>query len=171
MSLFEADTYREPIVADAVISDCGKYRYRLTRTWDAALRPACFVMLNPSTADSSKDDPTIRKCVGFAKLWGCGGIVVVNLFAWRATDPADMKLAGRQAQGVENDWHIREAVIACDPVVCAWGTNGSFLDRDLAVKELIRLAGLPWGKCLGKTKDGHPKHPLYMPYATELVQF
>lgn len=158
--------------SDAVISPCGKYRYSLSRTWDEELRPACFIMLNPSTADADKDDPTIRRCVGFAKSWGCGGIVVVNLFAWRATDPAylvGLRLA--EASGPENERHIREAVIACKPVVAAWGARGVQFKRDEAVLNLIRSAGLPWPECLGVTKDQHPRHPLYVRADAALVPF
>jgi hypothetical protein len=157
--------------ADAVMSDCGLYRYRLSRTWDDALRPACFVMLNPSTADATADDPTIRRCIGFARSWGCGGVVVVNLFAYRATDPYAMREAGASAVGPDNDVHIRAAVIECNPVVCAWGVHGRFLLRDASVKELIRRSGLPRGMCLGMTKDGHPKHPLYLRADAALVPF
>src|SRR5262249_62207047 len=72
----------------AGFSRCGRYRYWLTRTWDAARPAVCWLMLNPSTADAARDDPTIRRCIGLARRWGHGGIVVVNLFAWRAPDPA-----------------------------------------------------------------------------------
>lgn len=153
----------------AVISACGKYRYRLGRTWDAALRPACFVMLNPSTADATEDDPTIRRCIGFAKSWGCGGIVVVNLFAYRATDPKQL-LKAADPVGPDNDEHIRAAVVECHPVVAAWGVHGVLRQRDGRVKWLLERWGvLP--KCLGKTKDGrHPRHPLYVRADTALVR-
>ncbi len=147
----------------AVISECGLYRYRLTRTWDGSIRPAAFVMLNPSTADAATDDPTIRRCVGFAKSWGCGGIVVVNLFAYRATNPGAMRRQGPKAVGPDNDRYIREAITECAPVVAAWGSHGCFLCRDSAVGQLIRCSGLPWPECLGTTKHGSPRHPLYVP--------
>jgi hypothetical protein len=156
--------------SDAVLSPCGRYRYRLTRTWDDG-RPAAFVMLNPSTADADRDDPTVRRCVAFARAWGCAGLVVVNLFAFRATDPYAMREQGAAAVGPENDAHIRAAVIECSPVVCAWGAHGGFLLRDAAVRELIRRSGLPWGMCLGLTKGGHPRHPLYVPATTLPVPY
>jgi hypothetical protein len=154
---------------DALISECGLYRYRLSRTWGDE-RPACFIMLNPSTADATQDDPTIRRCIGFARAWGCGGIVVVNLFALRATDPREL-YKHESPIGPENDSHIRAAVIECDPVVCAWGVCGTFRRRDEEVAALIRSSGLPWGKCLGVTRDGHPRHPLYVAGGTPLIDF
>src|SRR5437870_4841901 len=107
----------------AVISPCGKFRYRLTRQWgEGAALP--FVMLNPSTADAEQDDPTIRKCVGFAKRMGYDGIEVVNLYAYRATKPADLKKAG-YPRGPENDRHIEAALVEshANSVICAWGVN------------------------------------------------
>jgi hypothetical protein len=159
------------MIKSAILSDCGNYRYRLSRIWDTSERPVCFLMLNPSTADDIENDATIRKCMGFAERWSAGGIVVVNLFAWRATEPDDMKGYGPSAVGPENDRHIRAAIIECKPLVCAWGVHGAHLGRDVQVKELIRRSGLPWGMCLGTTKDGHPRHPLFVPYAAELVKF
>ena len=93
--------------SDAVISDCGKYRYRLTRKWGYG-RPCGFIMLNPSTADALHDDPTIRRCVGFAKAWGCGALIVVNLFAVRATSPREMMRADDPV-GPENKEHVQRA--------------------------------------------------------------
>jgi hypothetical protein len=158
------------LARSAEISACGLYRYRLTRVWDATLRPACFVMLNPSTADALQDDPTIRRCVGFARAWGCGGIVVVNLFAWRATDPRELWMAA-DAEGPDNDRHITEAVIECHPVIAAWGVGGRMGFRDQDVLRLIQSAGRPWPLCLGRTKGGHPRHPLYVPADTMPVPF
>jgi hypothetical protein len=155
-------------LASAVLSECGTYRYRLLRIWDVT-RPMCvFVMLNPSTADASQDDPTIRKCVGFARRWGCGGIEVVNLFALRATDPREIR---RHADpiGPDNDRHIREAVTRPGAIVClAWGTHGRTYNRAWNVWQDIIGYGVAT-RDLGLTKCGQPRHPLMQPYpkATE----
>lgn len=144
----------------AVISEDGKYRYSLLRVWGDEPR-ATFVMLNPSTADAELDDPTIRRCVGFAKAWGCGGIEVVNLFAYRATIP--LALYGvADPVGPENDRYIVEATTPHKRikfVVCAWGVVDKPLvdGRANFVKQLIgeRYA-------LEFTAGGHPRHPLYL---------
>lgn len=149
--------------ADAEISPCGGYRYRLTRFWSGE-NALPFVMLNPSTADASQDDPTIRRCMGFARDRGFGGIIVANLFAYRATSPADMKAAG-DAIGPRNnatliellEWAKRAEV----PVVAAWGAHGDYMERGHAVAELARLIGCQMVS-LGTTKAGHPRHPLYV---------
>lgn len=167
----------------AEISPCGLYRYTLWRRWDASLPRAVFVMLNPSTADADKDDPTIRKCIGFAKRWGCGGIHVVNLFAFRATKPTAL-LGGFGPTGTYNTRYLQIALRSCSPwherdvgpCVIAWGTHSSKrlraligcesnLLRQLAEKLPIRI------HCLGLTKDGSPRHPLMLPYATEMRRF
>jgi hypothetical protein len=154
----------------AILSLCGTYRYLLTRTWDANRSPACWVMLNPSTADATQDDPTIRRCVGFARDWGCGGIVVVNLFAFRATDPAALRTAPDPI-GPDNDNHIRRAVtIGGATVVCAWGAHGTLLGRGRSVADLIRSLGVV-PQCLGTTRDGQPRHPLYVPSARALEAY
>ena len=147
----------------AVFSRCGRYRYSLTRAWGTA-PPATFVMLNPSTADATKDDPTIRRCRGFARDWGCGGLVVVNLYAYRATKPADM-LAAADPVGPLNDVTLRaaaeEAWIRNAPLVVAWGANAR-PERAAAASGLIGQFG---PDALGVTKAGQPRHPLYLPAA------
>ena len=150
----------ETPASSATISDCGTYRYDLRRTWDEVLRPCLFVMLNPSTADATADDPTIRRCVGFAKGWGCGGIVVVNLFALRATDPAQLKKVADPV-GPLNDQFIRKWGERCNPLVAAWGVHGVYKARNVAVRRMF-AAGRMALFHLGLTKDGHPKHPLYL---------
>ncbi len=154
--------------SDALISDCGKYRYSLSRTWGEE-KPAVFVMLNPSTADASADDPTIRRCIGFAKKWGCGGLIVVNLFAFRATNPKDMK-AAYAPEGPYNKWHVKNAAYNGSKVVCAWGTHGVYDDQGAVVLDWLREDGVTT-LCLGTTKHGHPKHPLYLPNAAELQPY
>src|SRR4029079_19593153 len=117
---------------DAVMSPCGRYRYRLTRVWDESRPAVCWVMLNPSTADAVKDDPTIRRGSSFSWSWGAGGLVVVNLFAFRATNPADL-LDAPDPVGPENDAHVRDAAKGAGLVMAAWGVHGSGLGRNAAV--------------------------------------
>jgi hypothetical protein len=145
----------------AVISDCGLYRYRLSRIWNEARYSLAFVMLNPSIADADIDDPTIRRCMGFARREGYGGIEVANLYAFRATSPDDLWRA-RDPYGPENDDHLRNVALASaaygTPLICAWGAYGGRNNRPIV---LMQNAGAEL-MCLGKTKDGHPRHPLYV---------
>lgn len=160
-----------PLEQNAVISACGRYRYLLTRQVGPGARTATFIMLNPSTADASNDDPTIRRCIGYARQWGCGRLAVLNLFAFRATDPADLKRA-EEPVGPENRAWIERTLRgdAAGPVVCAWGVHGEHLGQDLAVLGWLAQLGIR-PLALGLTRDGHPRHPLYAPYSAELVQF
>jgi hypothetical protein len=157
------------IIKAATISRCERYRYRLTRYWGPGYMLP-FVMLNPSTADASNDDPTIRRCMGFARREGAGGIVVANLFAFRATSPADM-LAAADPFGPDNEGHLIEigaaSVATKMPIVCAWGSHGDGLESraiDLFQRQGARLM------CLGKTASGQPRHPLYVLASQPLVQ-
>jgi len=159
----------------AVISADGKYRYLLSRQVGPSFKVATFVMLNPSTADAAQDDATIRKCMGFARRWGCGLLQVVNLFAIRSTDPAGIRGAVDPV-GPENAVYLRRAVKLLllprsqGTIVCAWGTHGGFKDQDLVVLKLLdRCKIIPLA--LGVTRDGHPRHPLYVPYAAPLLPF
>ena len=146
--------------ATATFDPSRTYRYRLSRAWDPAGPVVAFVMLNPSTADAASLDPTVRRCIGFARAWGFGTLEVVNLFAFRATAPADLVRAPEPV-GVGNDRAIVDAVRRADRVVVAWGTRGTHLGRGGAVSALL-------GSCrvrpvaLGTTRDGHPRHPLYV---------
>jgi hypothetical protein len=154
----------------AIISTCGGFRYLLTRQLGAGAKLATFVMLNPSTADAERDDPTLRRCVAFSRLWGCGRLQVVNLFAFRATNPKCMKNA-EDPVGPENAAYVKLAVEgASGPVVCAWGVHGRYLDQDLAMLRWLAEVGAK-PTALGITKDGHPKHPLYVPSGTALRPF
>lgn len=157
------------MLTDAYISEDGIYRYNLVRDWgDDQDLAMLFVMLNPSTADAVVDDPTIRRCIGFAEREGCGYMEVVNLFAFRATEPADMKVASDPI-GPENNAVIRAALTDADIVVCAWGAHGGFLDRDTEVIDIILSSGhTPYA--LGLTKDGKPRHPLYLKKDAPLVE-
>ncbi|MFT0140725.1 DUF1643 domain-containing protein [Alcanivoracaceae bacterium MT1] len=147
------------MIKGAEISPCGRYRWVLTRNWFSAAGVLPFVMLNPSTADAEKDDPTIRRCISFAEREGFGGIEVVNLYSFRATSPKDM-LAADDPIGRETDsWLFRAATLPARRVVCAWGANAQ-PERVRAVADLIGpVADLV---CLGTTKAGHPRHPLYV---------
>lgn len=148
----------------ALISECGLYRYRLFRHWDA-MRPALvFVMLNPSVADGLVDDATVRKCIGFAHRLGYGSIEVINLFAFRATKPAALKSAGYPV-GPDNDRNIIE-VCASRRVVCAWGSNARGLERASAVLQLLRRIGAT-PMALKLTPDGVPWHPLMLSYEVD----
>lgn len=157
----------EPEVrADAHLSECGKYRYWLSRAWDDKLPVVCWVMLNPSTADAKDDDPTIRRCVNFARSWNAGGIYVVNLFAFRSPDPAALGGA-KDPVGPMNDYFVHQCAAGGRfgkkrlAVVAAWGAHGNFRDRDQAVLALLRDSGVT-PQCLGLTKSGQPRHPLYV---------
>ncbi len=147
----------------ADISECGCYRYLLTRTWDQE-KPSClFIMLNPSTADADVDDPTIRRCVGFARAWGCGELRVVNLYALRATDPSTLRLHDDPV-GPLNDYVIAKEANRAERVICAWGVQG--LNRSIPVLRLLRGANAK-PMVLRLTKLGHPAHPLYLPKSLE----
>jgi len=139
----------------------GTYRYLLTRRWDVMAPVMGFIMLNPSTADAFRPDPTITRCMGFARRAGCGAIEVCNLFALRATDPR--ALAGHpDPVGPENgDFLADLAKLTEGPVIAAWGTNDAVAGRARAVAELCAGLGVTL-RCLGTTKDGSPRHPLYV---------
>lgn len=151
---------------DAVISDCGKYRYLLRRTWDHGKPRALFIMLNPSTADAEIDDATIRSCIRLSKGLGYGSFEVVNLFAFRATDPSELQQADDPI-GPRNDEKIEAALLRCDLAICAWGAHQMAESRGRAVRSMIRTHR-PAVFCLGKTKAGAPKHPLYIKSGTPL---
>lgn len=138
----------------------GPYRYLLWRTWNVHLPAVTFVMLNPSTADATLDDPTIRRCTGFAQRWGYGVLLVVNLFAFRAVRPCDL-LATSDPVGPENDTYLRYGAEQSSCLMVAWGCLGRTHNRDCAVLELLLGQGFRLF-CLGRNRDGSPKHPLYV---------
>jgi len=154
-------------VRTAKISDCGCYRYRLDRGWDARLPRVCFVMLNPSTADGTDDDATLRKITAYAKAWGYGSLVVVNLFAWRSREPKALRQRGIDpVGGPVADLHLRAALTESDAVVCGWGgsvppSSEARISDVLAM--IIRAGHEPMA--LAVTKSGAPGHPLYLPGA------
>jgi hypothetical protein len=154
--------------------DRALYRYDLWRIvpgTDGTER-VLFVMLNPSTARHDIPDPTITRCLGFAKRLGAGRLDVVNLFAFRATNPEDLDLFLHPV-GPDNDEVIMRAAEKAEMVVCAWGAKKAHRhpDRAQEVVEILRAAGHPTLHCLGETKAGHPRHPLYLASATELQVF
>lgn len=190
----------EYIDKGATISSCGRYRYRLWREWRLWPEPAkwhmwtnddgtpivdgagkqlgeplscIFIMLNPSTADGDEDDPTIRRCVGYARRWGYDRLEVINLFAHRATDPASLLALNDNDDpvGPENRSAFRRVLNGDYPVgqiVCAWGAHGGHLGQD---ETALGWLGERARFALGLTKDGHPKHPLYLKADAELVPF
>lgn len=149
------------VLRRTVFSDCRAYRYTLWREWDLFISDyALFIGLNPSTADEIKDDPTIRRCIGFCKSWGLGALCMANLFAYRATLPADM-MAAEEPVGADNDSRLVEIARGAKIVIAAWGADGGHLGRDAAVSRLLDDAGIAI-HCLGTTKQGQPRHPLYV---------
>ena len=151
------------IAADsgAVFSKCRRWRYLLWRRWDPRLPVANFLMLNPSTADEFKLDPSCTRARRYAERWGYGSLIVTNLFGWRATDPDDMK-AARDPVGAGNDRAIVRAAKESAIVVCAWGNHGAHRQRSLEVLTLLRKAGIPL-LALRMNGAGEPAHPLYLP--------
>ena len=165
-----APDFFKSVFKAAAISDCERYRYQLYRVWDAALPQVFFIMLNPSTADAETDDPTIRRCTGFARSWGYGGIEIGNLFALRATDPKDLASA-QDPVGPANDMHLaamaKRAVAATGRAICAWGNQGGMGQRDAEVLRLLQAHHAePY--CLRINRaTGMPAHPLYLPKGLE----
>lgn len=150
----------------ADFSPCRTWRYTLIRTWDDSLPRLLFILLNPSTADAKHDDPTNRRGISFAKRWSYGSVVFVNLFAFRTPYPKELRLADDPV-GPDNDQHILQQVELSDLVVAAWGLHGTYCKRDKAVRKLIGRHIF----CLGHTKDGHPKHPLYVRSDASLISY
>lgn len=155
----------------ADISGCGTYRYRLGRRWGPGTS-VLWIMLNPSTADALGDDPTIRRCIGFTKAWGHDAIEVVNLYALRATDPQSL-LRHRDPFGPRN-WHTLQGAIGARHalIMAAWGAKAA---RHPAATHIHvpMMAGRIGAHlhCLATTKDGHPRHPLYVKGDTEPIPF
>jgi len=142
----------------ATFSPGRNYRYVLWRRWEQNALYVLFIGLNPSTADESEDDPTIRRCKRFAADWGYGSIYMANLFALRATDPKKM-LEHDSPIGLENNIWLQDLASGAGVIVCAWGAHGGHKRRDERVKALLFNYEL---KCLGTTKAGKPRHPLYI---------
>ncbi|ACA87234.1 DUF1643 domain-containing protein [Shewanella woodyi] len=149
----------------AVLSDCRQYRYELWRVWDESKPYTVFIGLNPSTADETEDDPTIRRCINFAKSWGYGGLCMVNLFAFRATQPEDMKRASDPI-GSQNDSTLLRLAENAGVIVAAWGNDGVFMERSSKVRTM-----LPTISALKVNKSGEPAHPLYLKSSLTPVAF
>ncbi|MCY4342580.1 MAG: DUF1643 domain-containing protein [Gammaproteobacteria bacterium] len=150
-------------------SDCERYRYDLTRTWEPSGPKALFVMLNPSTATELANDPTIARVERRARRMGFGAYRVCNLFAWRATRP-DQLLRAAAPVGPDNDDVLAEACCWADQVICAWGNHGEFGHRGIEVERLLRRTARRLFH-LGLTLRGHPKHPLYLPYSAQAAEW
>jgi hypothetical protein len=148
---------------EAIIDETGRYRYALLRLWEPGKGYVVFIMLNPSTADGYEDDPTIRKCVQFARDWGYGGLIVVNMFALRSTNP-DALLTEPDPVGSKNNYWTALAITQADAVICAWGSHKAVKkhpERRAKVLDLVRLLGHE-PKCLKLSNGGEPYHPLYL---------
>ncbi len=180
---------------ETIFSPCRQYRYTLWREWRSPMvcdscapyilgespdmveckqcensqKYAMFIGLNPSTADETQDDPTIRRCTGFAKAWGYGALCMTNIFAFRATDPRVMKQQ-KEPVGEDNQRHIVECASNAGIVVAAWGTHGVFKNQDFNVRLWIASINTPIFH-LGLSKEGHPKHPLYLKADTKPMPF
>jgi hypothetical protein len=144
------------ITKDAILSPLRNYRYVLTRQWDADKPYVAFIGLNPSTADEYEDDPTIRRCIGFAKSWGMGGVVMLNLFGFRATEPRVM-MAAAYPVGEDNDRHIFEQSSRAEFVIACWGGLEICRNRAAEVEKIV-----PNMLCLKQNQNGSPRHPLYV---------
>ena len=150
----------------AEFSECRKYRYSLWRIWDKNKPVFVFIGLNPSTADHIKDDPTITRCINFAKSWEGGGIYMANLFAYRATKPQDM-MAQEDPIGAHNDEYLNHLASQSKHIIACWGNDGAFQERSDFVKQLLK------GKLyyLKLNKSGEPRHPLYIHSSTQIKLF
>jgi len=147
--------------AGATFSSCRRWRYLLWRRWDDAKPAANFLMLNPSTADEHRLDPSCARARDYAERWGFGALIVTNLFAWRATDPRAMQRAAEPV-GRSNNQAILRAARQSAIVVCAWGNHGAHRDRAATVLANLRGAKVPL-HALRVTARGEPAHPLYLP--------
>lgn len=145
----------------AAFSSCRRWRYLLWRRWDGRRPAANFLMLNPSTADEFKLDPSCTRARVYAEKWGFGALIVTNLFGWRATDPDEMK-AVRDPVGRGNDAAILRAAREAKVVVCAWGNHGAHLGRSRGVLEFLKNEDVELSY-LKLNSSGEPAHPLYLP--------
>ena len=140
----------------AIISDCNKYRYELRRIWNPQKKLVCWVMLNPSTADSRFDDPTIRRIKGFTRLWAYGGIIVVNIYGYRSKDPMELRKV-TDPIGPENIKYIMQADKEAAITICAWGNGGTWQAQGNKILKTLKKPMF-----LSITKQDQPSHPLYL---------
>lgn len=150
----------------AVFSKCRRYRYALGRAWDPALPQIAFIGLNPSTADETTNDPTIRRCIQFAKSWEFGSLVMLNLFAFCSTSPKILQNHSIDLIGPRNNLFLERHTSQAKLTIFVWGTLGGIQGRDKCVIKMV-----PNAYCLGMTKNGHPKHPLYLRSTTAPIAF
>ena len=153
----------------ALFSKCRRWRYLLWRCWDDAKPAANFLMLNPSTADELKLDPSCTRARNYAEKWGYGALIVTNIFGWRSTDPSVLK-AVKDPVGRGNDAAILKAARDAKLVVCAWGEHGSHLERGEEVQAMLRKHGIALHS-LRLNASGHPAHPLYLPSSLVPTEF
>lgn len=146
------------VFAAALFSPCKRYRYILEHRWGSLYKTVAFVGLNPSTATHEQSDPTVTRCINYAKAWGFGGMLMLNLFAYRATDPKDMKRHHAPIGGPDTNDTLERCSRMCELTVAAWGTHGTYMGRD---REVLPLLTDP--HALRLTKKGLPWHPLYLP--------
>jgi hypothetical protein len=164
MAKIQVDLFGKPaprLISTARFSPCGKFRYSLHRIWDETKPKCMFIGLNPSTADEINDDPTIRRCIRFAKEWGFGGFIMGNIFAYRSTDPRVLKEVNDPI-GPDNDKALMDLADEARLVVAAWGNMGVFNGRGDQVRAMI-----PAMQVLTILENGQPGHPLYLPAATK----
>ncbi|MGL5953282.1 MAG: DUF1643 domain-containing protein [Providencia rustigianii] len=141
----------------ATISECNKYRYDLFRIWDETKPYLMFIGLNPSTADHELDDPTIKRCIGFAEKLDFGGVCMCNLYALRATNPSAM-MSSESPIGSDNDMYVKKHALSAGMVIAAWGNHGCYLNRDKEILDILNVDVF----ALDINKSGQPKHPLYI---------
>lgn len=150
----------------ALISECGRHRYMLSRVWDETKPMVMFIGLNPSRANHIINDPTITRCERFAASWGYGGMYFANLYSWRTPDPKNLVKHLTEAVGPFCNANLQYMISFCELVVCAWG-SWKFIDS--RVKEVLALVDDPY--CLGLNKDGQPKHPLYLKASSQPTKY
>jgi hypothetical protein len=150
------------LMRSALYSDDMRYRYVLRINWNDLQKPLMVIGLNPSTATENQDDPTVAKCVRIAKRWDCGSLIMTNLFAYRATEPADMKKADDPIGPDNTVANLRGWARQAKIVVAAWGNHGTYRGRGEDVVDCMKMAGIKLD-CLRMSKDGNPWHPLYLP--------
>ena len=150
---------------DAVFSKCKKYRYALWRTWDSTRPYAMFIGLNPTAADAVSNNPTINRCIGFAKSWGYGGLCLTNLFAYLSAQPTGLR-AAKDPIGPDNDQWLERLAKDAGIIIAAWGNDGCLLKRSHAVATSISNL-----HCLKINKSGEPAHPLYQPGSAGPIPF
>lgn len=150
---------------DAVFSKCKKYRYALWRTWDSTRPYAMFIGLNPTAADAINNNPTINRCIGFAKSWGYGGLCLTNLFAYLSAQPTGLRVA-KDPIGPDNDQWLAKLAKDAGIIIAAWGNDGCLFDRSQVV-----ATSIPNLQCLKINKSGEPAHPLYQPGSAHPLPF